>query len=317
MASVVEREVVIVGGGPAGLSAALYAARLGLDVVLFEAKVVGGQAAEAAVIENYLGFESIRGMELVERMRRQVERYGCEIREMEAVKRITREGERFMVVTGQGEYFAKAVIIATGRERRKLGVPGEEEFKGRGVSYCATCDAPLYRGKRVLVVGGGNTAASEALYLSESAREVHLVHRRNDLRAEKAIKDKLMERGVIFHWNSVVKRIEGDRLVRRVVIENLKSGKESVLEVDGVFIAVGEVPSSALAAELGAKLDEEGYVVVDRSQMTSVRGVFAAGDVTGGVMQIVTAVGEGATAAVNAYLYIRKGWYGEGQGYDS
>ncbi|MBS7248966.1 MAG: FAD-dependent oxidoreductase, partial [Candidatus Freyarchaeota archaeon] len=226
-------------------------------------------------------------------------------------------GGRFRVVTGQGEYFAKAVIIATGRERRRLGVPGEEAFKGRGVSYCATCDAPLYRGKRVMVVGGGNTAASEALYLSESAREVHLVHRRDDLRAEKAIRDRLRERGVIFHWSSVVKRIEGDRLVRRVVIENLKSGEETVLEVDGVFIAVGEVPSSALAVLAWPGLDEEGYVVVDRCQMTSVRGVFAAGDVTGGVMQIVTAVGEGATAAVNAYLYIRKGWYGEGQSYDS
>ncbi len=312
VSSVVERELVIVGGGPAGLSAALYAARLGLDVVLFEAKVAGGQAAEAAVVENYPGFEFIRGMELVERMRRQAEKYGCEIREMEAVKKVISEGERFRVVTGKGEYLAKAVILATGRERRKLGVPGEDEFKGRGVSYCATCDAPLYRGKRVLVVGGGNTAASEALYLSESAKEVHLVHRRSDLRAEKAVKERLKERGVIFHWDSVVKRIEGDKLVRRVVVKNLKSGEETSWEVDGVFIAVGEAPSSALAAELGVKLDEEGYVVVDRNQMTNVRGVFAAGDVTGGVMQIVTAAGEGATAAVNAYLYVRKGWYGEG-----
>lgn len=304
-----ERELVIVGGGPAGLSAAIYASRLGLDVVLFEAKVVGGQAAEAAVVENYPGFDSIRGMELVERMRQQAEKYGCEIREMEAVKRITREDGKFRVVTSLGEYLAKAVIIATGRERRKLGVPGEEEFKGRGVSYCATCDAPLYRGKRVLVVGGGNTAASEALYLSEGAREVHLVHRRSDLRAEKVLKERLKERNVIFHWNSVVKKIEGDKLVRRVVIQNLESGEEKVLEVDGVFIAVGEVPSSSIASELGVKLDEEGYIVVDRNQRTNVEGVFAAGDVTGGVMQIVKAAGEGAVAAVNAYLYIRKGWY--------
>ncbi|MEM1659344.1 MAG: thioredoxin-disulfide reductase [Candidatus Jordarchaeales archaeon] len=305
----VEKELVIVGGGPAGLSAAIYASRLGLNVVLFEAKMVGGQAAEAAVVENYPGFDSIRGMELVERMRQQAEKYGCEIREMEAVKRITREGEKFRVVTSLGEYLAKAVIIATGREKRKLGVPGEEEFKGRGVSYCATCDAPLYRGKRVLVVGGGNTAASEALYLSENAKEVHLVHRRSDLRAEKVLKERLKERNVVFHWNSVVKRIEGDKLVRRVVIQNLESGEERVLEVDGVFIAVGETPSSSIALELGVKLDEEGYIIVDRNQRTNVEGVFAAGDVTGGVMQIVKAAGEGAVAAVNAYLYIRKGWY--------
>ncbi|MBS7287290.1 MAG: FAD-dependent oxidoreductase, partial [Candidatus Freyarchaeota archaeon] len=249
-----------------------------------------------------------------ERMRRQTEMWGCDIREMEAVKKIAKEGKKFRVVTGRGEYLASAVIIATGRERRRLSVPGEEEFKGRGVSYCATCDAPLYRGKRVLVVGGGNTAASEALCLSESAREVHLVHRRDDLRAEMAVKEKLKERGVIFHWSSVVKGIEGDEVVRRVVIQNLKSGEEKALEVDGVFIAVGEAPSSALAAELGVRLDEEGYVVVNRNQMTNVEGVFAAGDVTGGVMQIVTAAGEGATAAVNAYLYIRGGWYGEGAG---
>ncbi len=308
-----KRELIIVGGGPAGLSAGLYAARLGLNVVIFEAKVVGGQAAEAAIVENYPGYDAIRGMELIEKMRLQAERYGCKIREMEAVKKIVKEVDGFRVLTGQGEYFAKAVIIATGRERKMLGVPGEREFKGRGVSYCATCDAPLYRGKRVLVVGGGNTAASEALYLSESAREVHLVHRRNELRAEKALKEKLVEKGVIFHWNSIVKRIEGDNLVRRAVLQNLKTGEELALEVDGVFIAVGEMPSSSLAAELGAKLNDEGYVVVDRRQMTSIEGVFAAGDVTGGVMQIVTAAGEGAAAAVNAYLYIRKGWYGEGE----
>jgi len=309
----VEKELVIVGGGPAGLAAALYAARLGLNAVLLEAKVVGGQAAEAAFIENYPGFEHIRGMELIDKMRSQVEKFGCEIREMEPVRKIVKEDGKLRVITSSEEYVADAVIIASGRERKKLGALGEEEFKGRGVSYCATCDAPLYRGKRVVVVGGGNTAASEALYLSEVAKEVHLVHRREDLRAEKALKERLKERGVIFHWNSVLKAIEGDQLVRRVVLQNLKTGEEESLNVDGVFIAIGEIPSSRLAVDLGVNVDEEGYILVDRKQMTNVEGVFAAGDVTGGVMQVATAVGEGAAAAVNAYLYIRKGWYGEGK----
>jgi len=306
----VEKQLVIIGAGPAGLSAGIYAARFGLNAVILEAKVSGGQAAEAAIIENYPGFVKIRGMELMDAMRKQAEGCGCDIHDLEPVRKIEKREKHVRVISDRETYVADAVIIATGREHVKLGVPGEEQFSGRGVSYCATCDGPLFKGKRVLVVGGGNTACSEALYLSDVAGEVHLVHRRDDLRAEAYYKRALTEKGVKFHWNTEVRSIEGDKVVKKIRLTNNKTGEESLLDVDAVFIAVGYRPVSDLAKEAGVKLDEGGYIVVDREQRTNIEGIFAAGDVTGGVFQIATAVGEGATAAVNAYLYIRGGWYG-------
>ncbi len=306
----VEKQLVIVGAGPAGLSAGIYAARFGLDAVVLEAKVSGGQAAEAAVIENYPGFVRVRGMELMDVMRKEAEGCGCEIHDLEPVKKLEREGRRFRVVSDSEVYIADAVIIATGREHIRLGVPGEERLGGRGVSYCATCDGPLFKGKRVLVVGGGNTACSEALYLSDVAGETHLVHRRDDLRAESYYKKALTDKGVRIHWNTEVKEIEGDRLVNRIRLVNNKTGEESRLEVDAVFIAVGFRPVSEIARGVGVVVEGDGYIIVDREQKTNIEGIFAAGDVTGGVFQIATAVGEGAAAAVNAYLYIRGGWYG-------
>ncbi|MEM3593325.1 MAG: FAD-dependent oxidoreductase, partial [Candidatus Jordarchaeaceae archaeon] len=288
----------------------IYAGRFGLDTLVLEAKVSGGQAALAAIIENYPGFTSIRGMELMDNMRKQAEQSGSEIHDLEPVKKMEKNGEKIKVISEKDTYVADAVIIATGREHVKLGVPGEGKLIGRGVSYCATCDGPLFKGKRVLVVGGGNTACSEALYLSEIAGEVNLVHRRDDLRAEAYYKRVLRERGVRIHWNTEVREILGDKIVRQVRLFNNKTGEESLLDVDAVFIAVGFKPMSEIAREMGVELDREGYIVVDRDQKTNIKGVFAAGDITGGVFQIAKAVGEGATAAVNAYLYIRGGWYG-------
>jgi thioredoxin reductase (NADPH) len=292
------------------LSAAIYAGRFGLDTVVLEEKVSGGQAALAAIVENYPGFISVRGMELMDVMRKQAEQSGSEIHDLEPVKKMERDGGKIKIVSEKDTYIADAVIIATGREHVKLGVPGEGRLVGRGVSYCATCDGPLFRGKRVLVVGGGNTACSEALYLSEVAGEVNLVHRRDDLRAEAYYKRVLSERGVKIHWNTEVKEIVGDKIVKSVRLFNNKTGEESLLDVDAVFIAVGYKPMSEIAKEMGVKLDGDGYIIVDREQKTNIEGVFAAGDITGGVFQIAKAVGEGATAAVNAYLYIRGGWYG-------
>jgi thioredoxin reductase (NADPH) len=306
----VEKQLLICGAGPAGLSAAIYAGRFGLNAVVLEAKVSGGQAATAANVENYPGFTSVRGMELMDVMRKQAEQNGCEIRDLVPVKKIEREEGKFRVASPADTFIVNAVIIATGREETKLGVPGEERLTGRGVSYCATCDGPLFKGKRVLVVGGGNTACSEALYLSEIAGKVHLVHRRDDLRAEAYYKRVLPAREVHIHWNTEVKEIEGDKVVKRVRLFNNKTGEEILLDVDAVFIAVGYKPMSELAKEVGVELDKEGYIIVDREQKTNIEGIFAAGDITGGVFQIAKAVGEGITAAVNAYLYIRGGWYG-------
>ncbi|MEM2145466.1 MAG: thioredoxin-disulfide reductase [Candidatus Jordarchaeaceae archaeon] len=306
-----EKQLLICGAGPAGLSAAIYAGRFGLDTVVLEAKVSGGQAALAAIVENYPGFTSVRGMELMDVMRRQAEQSGSEIHDLEPVKKMEKDGEKIKIVSEKDMYTADAVIIATGREHVKLGVPGEGKLVGRGVSYCATCDGPLFKGKRVLVVGGGNAACSEALYLSEVAGEVHLVHRRDDLRAEAYYKRVLNERGVKIHWNTEVKEILGDKVVNSVRLFNNKTGEESLLDVNAVFIAIGFKPVSEIARGMGVKIDNEGYIIVDREQRTNIEGVFAAGDITGGgVYQIAKAVGEGATAAVNAYLYIRGGWYG-------
>ncbi|WXG40461.1 MAG: thioredoxin-disulfide reductase [Candidatus Freyarchaeum deiterrae] len=306
----VEKQLLICGAGPAGLSAAIYAGRFGLDTVVLEEKVSGGQAAMAANVENYPGFTSIRGMELMDVMRKQAEQSGSEIRDLVPVKKIEREGEKFKIVSQTDTYIVDAVIIATGREHTKLGVPGEERLTGRGVSYCATCDGPLFKGKRVLVVGGGNTACSEALYLSEIAGKVHMAHRRDDLRAEAYYKRVLQDREVHIHWNTEVKEIEGDKIVKRIRLFNNKTGEEILLDVDAVFIAVGYEPMSEIAREAGVEVDNEGYIIVDREQKTNVEGIFAAGDVTGGgVFQIAKAVGEGTTAAINAYLYIRGGWY--------
>lgn len=306
----VEKQLLICGAGPAGLSAAIYAGRFGLDTVVLEAKVSGGQAALAAIVENYPGFTSVRGMELMDIMRKQAEQSGSEIHDLEPVKKMEKDGKKIKIVSEKDTYIADAMIIATGREHVKLGVPGEGKLVGRGVSYCATCDGPLFKGKRVLVVGGGNAACSEALYLSEVAGEVHLVHRRDDLRAEAYYKRVLSERGVKIHWNTEVKEILGDKVVNSVRLFNNKTGEENLLDVNAVFIAIGFKPVSEIAREMGVKVDNEGYIIVDREQKTNIEGVFAAGDITGGVYQIAKAVGEGATAAVNAYLYIRGGWYG-------
>lgn len=305
----VGKKLLICGAGPAGLSAAIYAGRFGLDTVVLEEKVSGGQAALAAIVENYPGFTSVRGMELMDVMRKQAEQSGSEIHDLEPVKKMERDGGEIKIVSEKDTYVADAVIIATGREHVKLGVPGEGKLVGRGVSYCATCDGPLFKGRRVLVVGGGNTACSEALYLSDVAGEVHLVHRRDDLRAEAYYKRVLSEKGVMIHWNTEVKEIVGDKIVKSVRLFNNKTGEEGLLDVNAVFIAVGYKPMSEIAREMGVKVDGEGYVIVDREQKTNIEGVFAAGDITGGVFQIAKAVGEGATAAVNAYLYIRGGWY--------
>jgi len=208
-------------------------------------------------------------------------------------------------------FSSNAVIIATGCTHRKLGSPGEEKFRGRGVSYCATCDGPLFKGKRVMVVGGGNSAVTEALYLTGVAGKVYLTHRRDNLRADDVLKKRLLESKVEILWKSQVRSIEGDNVVQRVRVSEGEAGKERIVEVDGVFISIGEDPQSELAVKAGVETESNGYIRVNRRQETNVKGVYAAGDVVGGVRQIGTAVGEGITAAVNAYLYITGGWYGK------
>ncbi|AKG90812.1 thioredoxin-disulfide reductase [Geoglobus ahangari] len=299
-----EYDVIIVGAGPAGLTAAIYSARYGLSTAFFETVDPASQLSLTPVIENFPGFEG-SGFELLEKMKNQALKFGAE-HKFENVEKLRKVNGKFEVVTESGTYYARALIIATGGKHRELGVPGEKEFVGRGVSYCATCDGHFFRGKKVLVVGGGNTAVTDAIYLKEIGCDVTLIHRRDELRAEKALQEELFSRNIPVIWNSVVLRIEGEEKVERVVILNRVTNEESVLEVDGVFIAVGIRPATDIVMDLGVERDSAGYIRVDKKQRTNVEGVFAAGDCCDNPLkQVVTACGDGAVAANSAFEYVK------------
>ncbi len=301
-------EIIIVGGGAAGMTAAIYAARYGLKTLVLESKVLGGQQATSPGIENYPGFTFISGMELATKMKEHVKNTGAVIKEITEVKSITRPKEDgdFILATRKGDFHAKAIVFATGGEHRHLDVPGEQEFSGRGVSYCATCDGPLFRGKKVIVVGGGNTAAVEAVYLSELTEKTSLIHRRDELRADKASSEMVFNASVDILWSHVVKEFKGDNLLKEAVIENLKTGEIKTIEVDGAFIALGTVPESKLAKDLGVATNEKGEILVDAKMATNIPGFFAAGDIVETLKQISVAVGQGAIASDSAYTYIRQ-----------
>jgi len=306
----VRTDVVIIGGGPAGLAAGIYTSRLGLETILLEKTALGGQVAVSPFIENYPGFVSITGPELTKKFIEHAETMGVQFRVPEEVIKLDLKGEIKRIYTDKDTYEADAVIIATGAARRKLNVPGEKEFSGKGVSYCAVCDGSFFRGKVVAVVGGGNTAVSEALHLTQLVKKLYVIHRRDDFRAELAMKQRLLESAnVVPLWNTVVEAIKGDEVVRKLVLRNLKNNEVFDIEVDGVFIAIGYVPNSKLAAEAGVMVDEKGYIIVNKKQETNIKGVYAAGDVTGGVMQIGVAVGEAIVAAMSAFEYVTGGWY--------
>jgi thioredoxin reductase (NADPH) len=293
----VEKDLVIIGAGPAGLTAAIYAERSGLKSVIVEKANIGGQVSITPVVENYPGFTRIAGKTLMDMMAQQAITY-TDIHEGEDVLDIRKTDGMFDITTDRTGYVAKAVLIATGADSRKLGVPGEAEFFGRGVSYCAACDGYFFKdGKKVIVVGGGNTAATEALYLKNIGVDVTLVHRRDELRCEQILQKSIGDNGIPVMWNTVVKEILGDKLVSGIVVENTKDKSVRTIPIDGVFIAIGYVPNNDALKKLGAELDEEGYVKVDARYRTTIKGVYAAGDVTGGFKQIVTAVGQGAVAA--------------------
>ncbi len=299
-------ELIIVGGGPAGLSAGIFGARSGLKTLILEKAVAGGLAGEAPLIENYPGLDAIRGMELVKKLKEHAAKY-VELREFEPVKDIE-VGEDFLVRTEKGEHLTRALILATGTTHRKLGVKGENEFFGRGVSYCATCDGFLFKGKKIAVVGGGNSAAMEAIYLDSVGCDVTLIHRRDKLRAENYLQRNLEEK-IDIRLNSVVEGITGDNFVKKVRINNTKENTKKDLEVAGVFVSIGENPNSEFAAKIGISLDEEGYITTDKTQRTNIPRVYAAGDVTGGVKQIVVACSKGAVAALSAFEDLRNPYW--------
>ncbi|MFW9851072.1 MAG: NAD(P)/FAD-dependent oxidoreductase [Candidatus Thorarchaeota archaeon] len=299
-------EVIIVGGGPAGMTAAIYAARYGLKTLLLESAVLGGAQATSPAIENYPGFLYVTGIDLASKMKEQVKKTGAKIREITEVKKITKENGNFIFETRRGNYRSRAVIFAAGGGHRHLNIPGEDEFTGRGVSYCATCDGPLFRDKRVVVIGGGNTAAVESVYLSELTESTTLIHRRDELRAEKAMQDMVLDSEVEIKWSHVVKEFKGDDLLREVVVQDVKTGELKTIEVDGAFVALGSSPNSQLAIDLGVETNKNGEILVNANQTTNIPGFFAAGDVVESMKQIAVAVGQGAIAADSAYIYIRE-----------
>lgn len=302
-------DVIIVGGGPAGYTAALYCARSGLKTVVLEKLSAGGQIALTEWVDNYPGFdEGIDGFSLGQKMQAGAERFGA-VTELAEVQALELTGSIKRAVTDQGVFEAKVVMLATGATPRPLGVAGEEQWLGRGIHYCAACDGMFYRGKTVAVVGGGNTAAADALLLSRVAKEVHVIHRRDTLRATKVYHQPLMEaENVIFHWDSQVESLLTGDTFQGVRLRNKKTGEVSDLSCDGVFVSIGRQPATELVTGQ-VELDQAGYVVADETTRTNLPGVFAIGDVrTKALRQVVTAAADGAVASYYADEYLAEGY---------
>ncbi len=300
----VEKDLVIVGGGPAGLTAAIYGVRAGLNSIVIEKGNLGGQVTITPVVENYPGFMRIGGKSLVDLIAQQAAQY-CEIHVGEFVTEVEKDRKdgRIQIKTNHAIYWTKGLIIATGVANRALEAAGAQKFYGRGVSYCATCDGYFFKdNKRVVVVGGGNTAITDALYLHNLGANVTLIHRRDALRAESRLQESFRKAGITALWNSEVKEISGDKIVKAIKVEDKKTGKATDLPVEGVFVAIGYVPNNELAKQLGLELDDQGYIKTDLATMrTSLTNVYAAGDITGAPKQIVVAVSHGSIAAMTAF----------------
>ena len=302
-----EYEVVIIGGGPAGLSAGIYTSRARLSSLLIEKGVIGGQILSAEVIENYAGFpEGISGYDLTQLMHEQATKFGLETLITEVIG-IELNEERKIIATSKDNFTAKALIIASGSERTKLGVPGEKEFTGRGVSYCATCDGAFFEGQPVAVIGGGNAAITEALQLSKFASRIAVIHRRNELRATRILQEKAFaESKIEFLWNTVVTEIAGEDTVKRLRLRDVKTGNESTLDVSGVFVSIGFKPDTTYLKGV-LPLDTDGYVITNEKMETAIPGILAAGDIrSSSIRQVISATGDGATAAIYAERFITR-----------
>lgn len=295
-------DLIIVGGGPGGLSAGIYAVRYGLNTLVLEKGFVSGQISTTGEVENYPGFPSISGMDLMDKFSEHAKAAGV-IVESREILGIRSEGDRKIVSTDSGDLETLSVIIATGANPRHLGVPGEEEFRGKGVSYCATCDGPFFKGRNVLVVGGGESAITDALILSDIAASVCVVHRRDELRASQVLQDRAFAKpNIEFSWDTVLEEIVGDSVVREAVLQNTVSDEVWISPIDGVFIYVGVEPNTEFA---DVEKDDYGFIVTDEKMATSVDGIFAVGDCRTAILrQVITAASDGAIAAFEAYEYV-------------
>ena len=297
-------DLIIIGGGPAGFTAGIYAQRYALKTLLIEKESLGGQVMTTDIIENYPGFPKLTGPELVEKFEEHVKGLDLEIKQSEVLS-IEDKGEEKIVKTTEGDLSTRAIILSPGAHPSELGVPGEKEFRGRGVSYCGTCDGPFFRNQRILVVGGGDTAITEALYLSRIATDLYVAHRRDELRAEKILQERVLNTpNVEMLWSNILLKIDGGDGVEKALLQNKKTGEEKWLDVEGVFIFVGILPNSGF---VDVNKDESGFIQTDENMETSVKGIYAAGDcrVTP-LRQVTTAVGDGAIAAFSAEKYISR-----------
>ena len=300
-------DLVIIGNGPAGISAGIYAVRYGLDTLVLEKNVISGQIATTDIVENYPGFSSITGMELMDKFKEHAQNIGV-VTEDDEVIGIRSEGDLKVIHTDERDIETKSVIVATGANPKHVGVPGEEEFAGRGVSYCATCDGPFFRGKSVVVIGGGDSAITDALILSNLASKVYVVHRRDELRAAKVLQDRAFSRNNIeFILNTLLDEIVGEDnengVVKKVILKNIESNDKKEIAIDGVFIYVGIVPNTGF---VDVDKTQTGFIVTNEKMETSVKGIYAAGDCrTTPLRQVVTAVSDGAIAAASAHDFVK------------
>jgi len=295
----VETDLLIVGGGPAGLTAGIYAVRSGLRTAIVERNALGGQVATTPIVENYPGFTSVGGKSLVDIMVSHALQY-VQIFQGEEVVDV-QPGPPFIVKTNRRQFQTKTILLATGASHRHLNVPGEARLSGRGVSYCSTCDGPLFKGKKVVMVGGGNSAVTEALHLFHMGIDVTLIHRRDKLRAQEFLAQQLIDNNIPILWDTEVKEIRGEDRVKEILLQNSKSGQTLEFPIDGVFIAIGYTPAVELAQKIGLKVNKDGYIKQDGKHRTTLPGVYSAGDVEGGYKQIVTASGQGAEAAMTIF----------------
>jgi thioredoxin reductase (NADPH) len=295
----VECDLVIIGAGPAGLSAGIYAARSGMNAVIVERGILGGQVATTPVVENYPGLTQIGGKKLVEIMASHALQYVNQIFPGEEVIDV-QPGSPIQVLTTRRKFITRAVLIATGATHKHLGVPGEERLAGRGVSYCSTCDGPMFKGSSVVMVGGGDSAATDSIHLNNLGVDVTLIHRGAELDAEAYLARQLADLGIPIHYHTEVREIRGEKMVESVLVENNRTGEQSVLSTSGVFIAIGYLPATGLAKKIGVALTPEGYIQ-QKEYRTNIAGIYAAGDVTGGYNQIVAASGHGAEAALKIF----------------
>lgn len=297
-------DVIIIGAGPAGMTSSIYASRANLDVLMVEKKYPGGQMLSTAEIENYTGYENITGPDLSEKMFEHSKKFGTDFVFGEIKKVKIENNIKILEISGK-TYKAKSIIIATGTQARLLGIEGEKEFTSKGVSYCAVCDGAFFKGKNVVVIGGGDSAIEESLYLANLVNKVTVVHRRDELRAQKILQDRAFKKkNIEFCWDSIPVKINGEKKVTGIEVKNVKTNEIKKIEAEGIFIYIGMIPQTEVFKDLNI-LDEKGYVIADENMLTSVEGAFVAGDVRQKeIRQVVTATSDGAIAAQSAYKYI-------------